>query len=208
MNEIKIYGLNEFSGDVKNSEEVQSYIEKSNLLYQNKIRSRLKFRGKTIFFGNHKLENGLYQQFIHITGFLEKDDNFFVPRPCKNKKYIKDCNNCVNRSIVHRINAEDRYFCFYRCSYMVYIINIFKLINVNKMDNIDICEERKYYNKKMIERKLIHIRYIDENTYYYILLEDLSEKGYYSFICGFPIFNERVKKEKDKIFYKSKKEEA
>ena len=60
----------------------------------------------------------------------------------------------------------------------------------------------------MIERKLIHIRYIDENVYYYILLEDLSEKGYYSFICGFPIFNERVKREKDKIFYKSKKEEA
>lgn len=208
MNEIKIYDLNEFTGDIKNSEDIQKYIQESNKLYQDKIKSKLKFRGKTIFFGTHRLNNGLYQQFVHISGFLEKDDNFFIPRPCRNERYILNCNNCINRSIVNRINAEDRYFCFYRCSYMVYIINIFKLINVGNLQDIEICEEKKFMNKKMKEKRYIHIRYVKGDIYYYILLEDVSDKGYYSFICGFPIFNQRVRNEKDKLFSKLKKEEV
>lgn len=205
MNEVKLYDLYEFKGNIEDESEVNSYIQECNKFYRNKIKSKLKFNGYPIDFGKHQLENGLYQQFIHISGFLEKDDNFFKPRPCKKDIYIKKCNNCVKRKYVNRINAQDRYFCFYRCEYMTYIINIFKLINVKKMDNIDIYEEDCYENKKMRKRKLIHIRYIDENVYYYILLEDVSVKGYYSFVCGFPIFNEKVKMEKNKIFGKIKK---
>lgn len=202
MNEIKQYDLYEFQGDITNDGDINKYIEDSNRFYRNKIKSKLNFDGHTIDFGQYKLENGLYKQFIHISSFLEKDDNFFIPKPCKKKQYIESCNNCTEKRIVNRINNEDRYFCFHRCEHMVYIINIFKLINTKNMDNIDIYREKIYANKRMQSRNLVHIRYTNENIYYYILLEDLSEKGYYSFVCGFPIFNGTVKAEKNKIFGK------
>lgn len=207
MNEIKLWLPNKFSGDLTNKEEVDDYIVQSNKFYANKIKGKLKFRGKIIDFGKYTLDNGFYQQFIHLVTFSEKGDNFFNPIPCKDKIFIKDCKNCIEKNLVFKIKGEDRYFCFYRCEYIVLIVNIFKLINVGNFEKITVLEKEEFVNRKIATRKRIHIRYIDDDIYYYIILEDTSDKGYYSFVCAYPVFNKKARIEIDKMFAKNKKEE-
>ena len=192
-------------------ENLLKFMLKISKYYNNTIRQKIKYKGKRVSFGSHRVTlNKLFfdKQFVHISSFSDADSRFYKPLPCQNEGYNEFCYNCIEQIKTANLDGKTRAICIYRMSKLPLIKYIFKKINIGELNNITIYEEETFVNKKCKKENFVHIRYIDENIYYYIKLQeviDIKRGNYYSFYCAFPVFNSGKKRELDKMFGKVKR---
>lgn len=152
--------------------------------------------------------NKIFSQFIHLASFSEKDNNYYVPKPCINLGYQNFCKNCIEKEINFLYNAESRAICIYRISLLKLLKKIFSDIKNNIMENIDIYEEDVFVKGKCKKEKYINIRYLEGNIYYYIKLAEIKDAArgdYYRIMCAYPVFRENTKRELNRMFGKVKR---
>jgi hypothetical protein len=197
---------NKYPYNILSNEYLEKYINELHSYYDRYIRRSLTYKGINIYFGNHKNEFFLFDNFIHIGSFGDdfKPPNVYIPNPCRRYNYNTFCQNCIEKNFLVKCKNEHRAWCLYRLKYLKYVRTIFLNIKSNRLENIEIYEttERKV--------EIVHIRYKEEDDDFpfYVRLEKNSgaKYEYYSFICAYPLFQKGRREYFNALFGKIKKE--
>lgn len=173
--------------------EYDTLFEKSYMIMSENLIDRQKrptLLGKFIYIDERKLYDNKENGFWHSSS-MGLDDTKFESDPCTNdvtKIYCKYRCNCNHED--NFLKDEDRVPCLYRADRIPWLLNILKLVNEEKKDNIKVWT---YFDNKKKEKHL-KVRYEnDKLDVDYILIfrisynKDMSGISSYRLVTSYPV---------------------